>query len=344
MSNKGVSITSGTIIRFILILLLLGFIYLIKNVLILFFIAVIIAATFDPLVDRLHRLKIPRALSIIAAYLFFFTLIGSCVFLLYGPIVEQIMDMARAFPEFYNHVTSSWRNISGLENLTTPQTIGNTIGSSIGGITKGLTVATSSIIGIVTSVFGGIVGFFLLLMMTFYLTVEERGVTKFICSFVPGEKRALVAQIITQIQTRLGSWLRGQIALSVIIFVMSYAALSLLGIKYALVLALLAGLFEIVPFLGPIISAVPAIFFGLAESWNMAMIVAVVYVVIQQLENQLIVPRVMGKATGLNPLLVLLVLLAGARVFGIVGALLAVPLTITISVLVENWREYKPSK
>lgn len=344
MSDKSMSISTETIIRVILVLLLAGFIYLIKNILILFFIAMIIAAAFDPLVDRMHHFKIPRALSIIVVYLVFFALVGSCVFLLYGPIVDQIKDMAKAFPDFYNHVLNSWHNINGLDKIATPQAISNTIGSSIGGITKGLTAATSSIIGIITSIFGGIVGFFLVLMITFYLTVEEQGVKKFLGSFIPANHRALVNKIIAETQTRMGSWLRGQVLLSVIIFMMVYVTLSLLNVKYALVLALLAGMFEIVPFLGPILSAVPAIFFGLADSFQMALIVAVVYLVIQQIENQLIVPKVMGRATGLNPLVVILSLLAGARLFGIVGALLAVPVAITMAVIIENWQEHKANQ
>ncbi len=344
MSNQSMSISTETIVRVILILLLVGFIYLIKNVLILFFIAMIITAAFDPLVDKLHRFKIPRALSIVAVYLIFFALIGTCLFLLYGPIVEQIKDMAKAFPDFYNHVISSWRNISGLDKIATPQAISNTIGSSIEGITKGLTVATSSIIGIITSIFGGLVGFFLVLMITFYLTVEEEGVKKFLGNFVLASRRAYIHKIIAQIQARMGSWLRGQVVLSVIIFMMVYVTLSLLNVKYALVLALVAGMFEIVPFLGPILSAVPAIFFGLADSFQTALLIAAVYLVIQQIENQLIVPKVMGRATGLNPLVVLLSLLAGARLFGVLGALLAVPVAIAVAVIIENWQEHKANQ
>lgn len=140
----------------------------------------------------------------------------------------------------------------------------------------------------------------------------------------------------------MGYWLRGQLLLSLIVFVMVYIGLSILNVKYALLLALLAGLFEVVPFLGPWISAIPGVFFAFSQGGiGKAVLVAVVYLVVQQIENNLIVPKVMGKTTGLNPLVVIIAILIGARLAGAIGALLAVPVTLAITVYFESFKEYK---
>jgi predicted PurR-regulated permease PerM len=168
---------------------------------------------------------------------------------------------------------------------------------------------------------------------------------EFIQSITPGKHKKYVSDIISKIQHRLGYWLRGQLLLSLIIFCLTYIGLTILGVKYALILALIAGIFEIVPFLGPIISAIPGIFFAFTiQGFGTAIWVVLLYFIIQQLENNLIVPKVMGKSTGLNPLVVILAILVGARLGGIVGALLAVPVATAISVYVESNVNGKKSK
>jgi predicted PurR-regulated permease PerM len=331
MSTRSISISTDTIVRLILILLLLGFLYWIKDVIALFFVAVILSAAFDPLIDWLKARKIPRPLSIIGVYLVFFFLIGGAIYLLIEPIGEQVIEMRRAFPEYYVKINE------GMQHLTNTATESETVATSISDITASITKASAGIFSFVTSIFGGVISFFVVLVITFYLTVEEEGMKRMISNMTPSRHRPYVNQLITNMQHRMGYWLRGQLFLSIIIFVLTYLGLSLLGVEYALVLALIAGLFEIVPFLGPLMSAVPAIFLSFMQSPSKAIFVAILYLVIQQLENNLIVPKVMGKATGLNPLVVILSILTGARIGGIVGALLAVPVAIAISVYIESF-------
>jgi predicted PurR-regulated permease PerM len=330
MSTRSISISTDTIIRFILILVFLGFLYWIKDVIALFFVAVILSAAFDPLIDWLKARKVPRALSIIGVYLVFFSLIGGTIYLLIGPIGDQVIEMRRTFPDYYIKIND------GLQHLTNTATEGEAVSTSISDITKSITQASTGIFNFITSIFGGVISFFVVLVITFYLTVEEKGMKQMIANITPSRHRPYISQLIAQMQHRMGYWLRGQLFLSIIIFVLTYLGLTLLGIKYALILALIAGLFEIVPFLGPLMSAVPAIFLAFMQSPSKAVFVAILYLVIQQLENNLIVPKVMGKATGLNPLIVILSILTGARIGGIIGALLAVPVAIGVSVYIES--------
>lgn len=152
--------------------------------------------------------------------------------------------------------------------------------------------------------------------------------------FVGREER--VRKLITNIQEKLGSWFRGQLFLSAVIGGLSFIGLTILDIPYAIPLALMAGIMEVVPVIGPIISSFPAILVALTISPILGLIVGVMYFVIQQLENHLIVPQVMKKAVGLNPLVVILTIAVGSRLLGFAGALLAVPIAVVIQILVTE--------
>ena len=152
--------------------------------------------------------------------------------------------------------------------------------------------------------------------------------------FVGHELRA--SRIMIRIEEKLGSWLRGQIVLSFIIGGLVYIALAIPGVPFALPLAIIAGILEVVPVIGPIISAIPAILIAFTSSPILAAYVAIAFFVIQQLENSLIVPQVMNKAVGLNPLIVILAVAIGGKLLGISGALLAVPITVVIQILIED--------
>ena len=341
MAKQNISISTDTIVRTILILMFVGFLFLIKDVLALFFVAIILSSAFDPLIDWLEEKKWPRALSIICVYIIFLTIVGGAIYLLTGPIVAQVKDMSRAFPDFYHKVNDA---ISHLRNTNTSDLAQQTISTSFSDITKGVTQATSGIFNALTSIFGGVISFFMVLVLTFYLTVDEESMKRFIKSITPVNQQSYVSQLIASMQTRMGYWLRGQLVLSLIVFALVYLGLSILGIKYALILALVAGIFEVVPFIGPWISAIPGVFFAFAQSPGKAIVVAILYFAIQQIENNLIVPKVMGKSTGLNPLVAILAILTGARLGGVLGALLAVPVTLAIAVYVESLQSKKSER
>ncbi|MBT6301321.1 MAG: AI-2E family transporter, partial [Candidatus Jacksonbacteria bacterium] len=193
-----------------------------------------------------------------------------------------------------------------------------------------LFTAASGVIGTVAMII-------LVLVLTFYLVVEDRGMKRALQAIAPDKTQPYLTQLLSRIQNKMGLWLRGQIILSLIIFILTWIGLTLLGVQYSLLLALVAGLFEIVPFLGPILAAIVAIFFVLAEGDILkVLLVAVLYYVIQLLENHLIVPKVMQKAVGLNPIISIVAVLVGAKIAGIPGAIIAIPLVTAISVFLRD--------
>jgi len=175
------------------------------------------------------------------------------------------------------------------------------------------------------------------------MSVKEDGLKGFIVSLTPKDHRGYVISLVERIQKKVGRWMFGQIILMVVIFVLDFAALSLLGVPYALILALLAGILEIVPYLGPIISATLATLVGLMISPLIGIEILITLTIIQQLESHVIVPQIMKKAVGLNPVVVILALLIGAKLGGTIGAILAVPIATALGVFVSDVAEGRNS-
>lgn len=331
--NFTVNISTKTLLKILGISLLIFFLFLIKEVLAVLFISLVLAAAFDPWIDRMESFKIPRPLGILIIYL---VVIGSLTLLAYlvlPPLSEQIQLLVSEFPSYYEDLARLWSVIQG----GTPQdaqSIVQSVQEYFQRLTPQLFTVAGNFVGALTAIIG-------VLVLTFYLTVEESAMKKFVRSVIPTQYQPYTIQKVNQIQLRLGRWIRGQLILSLIIAVFSYIGLLLIGIKFALVLALIAGVAELVPFIGPIIGAIPAVFFAFSQSPVKALFVVALYVVIQQLENNIIVPKVMEKTVGLNPIAVLLVLLIGAKLAGVVGLLLAVPTATILAIFVDDFIEGK---
>ena len=168
------------------------------------------------------------------------------------------------------------------------------------------------------------------------MAVDDQAIKKAIRSVLPIDYQPYSMHLINRIQEKIGLWLRGQIFLSLVIFAVSWIGLSILGVKYALVLAVFAGVTEIIPYLGPFIGALPAVFIAFTQSPLLGIITIVLYIVIQQAENYFLVPKVMQKAVGLNPIIIIIAIMIGAKLAGILGVLLAVPVATAISVVVRD--------
>jgi len=194
-----------------------------------------------------------------------------------------------------------------------------------------------SLVRTTISIFGNLIVVFTLVFISFYLLLERENLDEYLSRLFSDGKDRRVARLIKMIEKKLGNWFRAQISLMVIVGVMTYIGLRLLGIDFALPLALLAGFLEIVPNIGPIISSVPAILAGLALSPLMGLSVAGLYFLIQQLENNLIVPQIMAKGVGINPLVTLLALITGFKVGGVAGAVLAIPVVILIETFLKEF-------
>ncbi len=332
------TIPFATIVKVLAALLFAYFLYSILDILGLLFVAVVVAAAFGPWVDWLYKYSIPRSVSVILIYVFIFAFISLVIFLLVPPLQEQIGNLAASIPNYYGKLVtgiSHWQGGGEIDTSNTVESFLNNLGSNLAG-------ATSSILATLNSVFGGIIQMIVVLVISFYLIVQENGLKKFLRSITPVKYQTYLVQTLNRINLKLGMWFRAQLLLMFAIGLVTYIALRFAGMEYALVLALWAGLTEIVPYIGPIIGAVPALFLAFTVSPTMGLVVLIIYIVIQQLENNILVPTIMKRAVGLNPVISILVILIGGKLGGILGAVLSIPLATAIAVLIsdlfEDWK------
>lgn len=328
-----VNISITTMIRVLLILFVLYFIYLIGDILAILFVSLILASLITPWVEWMQKRRIPRGVGVVAIYLVLFAIVGLVIYLMIPPMTEQITEFTKNYPQYVE------KAITGLDFFREKAETGGYLKDfeqGIKSLTTDLEGAVGGIFTTVSSIFGGIISLLLVLVITFYMVTEENAMKKIIWSVVPERHQPYIIQLLSRMQRKTALWLRGQIILSVIMFVVTYVGLLILGVRYALVLSLIAALTEFIPYLGPIIAAVPAVFIAFVQSPLLALLVIILYYIIQLVESNIIVPKLMHKVVGLNPIIIIVVLLVGFKLYGVVGAILAIPVATAVTVFVKD--------
>lgn len=332
-NKKTIDISTGIVFRTVLVLIGLWFLYFIRDIIALLFISIILVAAMDPIVYRLHRRKVPRAVGVLIVYVCLFALISLIVSFLIPPLVQQIKDFAQKLPDIIRGLENSFQGINTFFQTQHIAVSTQSLLSDIGGFLAG---SSENIFTATIGVFSGFVSAVIVLVMTFYMAVKEDGIKNFIVSITPKKHKDYAGSLVLRIQRKISRWVLGQLSLMLIIFAMDFIGLSLLKIPYALSLAMFAGLMEVVPFIGPIVSLVPAVLVGLTISPLSGLLVFALYIFVQQFEGHIIIPQVMKKAVGLHPIAVILALLIGLKLGGVLGALLAIPVATAISVFVSD--------
>jgi len=313
--HRRIDISHKTIFFIAAFLLGLWALFQIIDVIVLLFIAIILTAGLSPLVKYLSTWKLPKTLSIGIAYICIIAVIAGLVSLMITPLIDQTTKLIQTLPQTIQTI---------LPPFVDPKIFQNELAN-----------VASNALSFSLIIFNNFLAIISVLVLTFYLLLERDKLDGRIAQLFVGSEDQ-VKKTVQRIEEKLGAWLRGQLALSLIVGTLAYILLLVLQIPYALPLAILAGLFEVVPVIGPIISAIPAILIALTVSPLTGGFVAIGYLVIQQLENSLIVPQVMKKAVGINPLIIILAVSIGGKLLGISGALLAVPITVVIQILIED--------
>lgn len=319
--NRKIDISHKTIIFIAVFILGIWLIYLILDLLIILFVALILMSAIFPIVKFLNNFKVPKSLGIAFTYIIIIAIVSILLAIVVPPLVDETRKLVLTLPPHLDSV---------LEVAAIDKSV----------LQGQLSDLSKNIFSITLSLFDNLLTIIFLLVVTFYLLLERENLEdKFSSLFVGREEK--IKRSIVQIEEKLGSWLRGQLFLSLIIGSLTYIGLLILGVPYALPLAVVAGILEVVPVIGPIISAIPSVLITLTISPVLSLGVAAMYFIIQQLENNLIVPQVMKRAVGLNPLVVILAIAIGSRLLGIAGALLAVPMTVVIQIVATRIIEEK---
>lgn len=330
-------ISAWTIFQFFGILLLLAVIYLTRDILTALVFAVIIASAIEPAIEWLKDKRIPRILSVILIYLAFVTALALGVYLVIPLIIEELNNFSFVYPEVQGQVEKEFERLG----FTSLPGLGDNIESLLRVPGQYLEKLGGGVVNVASAVFGGLFSFLLITVFSFYLATQEKGIQSFLRLITPLSYEPYIIDLWERSQRKLGRWLRAQMLLGAIVGVLIFFGLTFLGVKHALLFAVLAAIFEIIPVVGPILAAVPAVVTAFLSSSFLGVSTIVLYVVVQQLESHVIVPVVMRKSVGLSPLVVVLALLIGAKIGGIFGILLSVPLTAIIAEFVNDWDKKK---
>lgn len=344
--------TESTILRIVvraaLILILMGlalwFLWAVRYILVLVIISVVLATGLSPAVDALsgysperRYLRLPRAISVLILYI---GLIGGLALILLGiipPVIVQAESFIQALPAYLQRlgqVTDTLaREYPFLQGLGAQLTQG--LESSISQVGSFPTQA-SAVLQFFLTIAGGIFSVIFLFVLTLYLIVDSDSIRAGIYRLLPAESRPLAATFANRVREKIAAWLLGQIMLSTIIGVATFVGLLVLGVPYPLLLAVITAIGELIPMVGPILAAVPTVLVALFVSPLLGVLTVLLYIIIQQLENHLVVPQVMRRAVDLPPAVIIIALLMGGELLGIIGAILALPIAASVSVIVSE--------
>ncbi len=305
-----------------------AFLWFISDILILLFASIVFAAALDPSVKAIQKFKVPRAAAVALIYLAFIAFVVGTVLLIIPTVSAQVDIITKNLPVYTERLKEFAQHWPQLEQVYTKLTEqASSLGDQL--VRNAAPVAAG--------IFSGALGFVTFLVLTFYMLSGGKRMAVAAFDFIPQPhlKKRLI-NLSLAISTRLGYWLRGQAVLGLIIFVASFIGLSLLGIEYALTLAVIAGIMELVPLVGAYLGAIPAVLVGVTTSPGKGLAVALLFLAIQQIEGHVIVPQVMKRALGVPPVIILSAVLIGGKLFGLVGVLLAAPVAATILVIAED--------
>lgn len=336
-------ISTGSILKAIVLVLFFIFLYILKDVLIVFLFSLIVASSISPFTNWLDQKGFPRLLGVLLLFLAVIGLITLIASLVIPSISADIDQLVSALPATFEKVSTSLENVqqgapSYLDFVSEIQNI-------LGFLSSYLQQLSQSAVGLVVGIFGGVVSFIAVLVLSFYLSVTKKGVENFLKSVIPEKYESYVTDLWKRSERKVGLWLQGQLLLALIVGLVVYVGLSLMGIKFALIFGLLAFAFEIVPVVGPVLAAIPAVILAfLVQGPTMGLWLIVFYVAVQQLENHILVPIVMGKTVGLNPVVIIIALLVGANLAGIAGMIMSVPIATIIVEVLDDMAKKKESR
>jgi predicted PurR-regulated permease PerM len=322
---KKIEISHKTIIFTVLFLIFVWILYQIKDVILIFFVSLMIMAILNPTVSKLTRLKIPRAVSIILIYLFIFAILSVAIVGIVPPLVEQSTNFASGLPKYLENL--------GISLYLSDQIINQTI-SQIGNL-------SSYAVRVSLAIFSNVLAVITVFFFTFYLLLARDRIDDQFATIFGESRKKFLGRLLDLLEIRLGGWARGEMILMLFIGLANFIGFTILGIPYSLPLALIAGLLEIVPTIGPIIAAIPAVIIAFSISPLIGVATIALVFLIQQLENYILVPKIMEKSVGVSPIITLLCLAIGLRLAGFIGVLISVPVFISLQVL---FKEYYASK
>lgn len=328
MSARQVFVTTLVVVATLLGVYL---VYLLAELVITFLLAFIFGAAIRPLVDRLHRQRIPRALAILIVYAGLLLGLTALLVIVVPPLVQQtalLLGRVQTYVVDLQPTVNDLLQRYGAAN-------GINLADAVNSLLAGAPGLATGLVRFTVNLLTGLLGLLFVFVVTLYWLLERDVILRTWTARLSPGTAATVWLLWNEIEQKMGAWVRGQIVLAAVVGAMCYAGLSILGVPFALVLAIVAAVTEVIPLVGPFLGAIPAVLLALSVSPLLAVLTAILYLVVQQLENHLLVPKIMEQAVGVSPLTVITALLVGGSLGGVLGALVAVPIAAALHVVVK---------
>jgi len=316
--GRVLDISWGTILKIALTFLIFYLIYLIRDILVWFVFALIISILFEPAIKFLQKLKVPRVMAVIFIYVAIFGVLALLIYWTAPMFINETKQFSQLVPQYFEKIAPPLRGL-GIEAFESMESLTQALGSM-------LQRASTDILNALAIIFGGLGSTFFVLAISLFLSLEEKGTEKIIGLLSPKRHESYILSLWIRSQTKVAGWFGSRILTSLFVGVAVFATLKLFNVNYAFSLGLLAGVFDFIPVIGPIFVGVIAFIFVALDSWLKAVFVLIAFVLIQQIEGNILSPILTKRFVGLPPVLVLVSLALGAKLLGILGAVLAIPL------------------
>lgn len=340
MNETTIHISVGSVLRALLVLVGAYLVYLLRDLALLVIAAVVIASAVEPATAWFIRYRIPRTAAVVIIYICIAIGLMGLVYFLIPSLLSETTSFLSQVSGYINTIdfAPALERIFSPESSLVVQNISNTFSSSdLFSAAKSMAALPGGAFRTVATVFGGVFSFILVIVLSFYLSVQENGISEFLRIISPHKHQEYILDLWRRSQKKIGQWMQGQLLLMVIIGMLVFLGLTILGVKHAFLFAVMAASLEIIPLFGPILAAIPAIAvaFGVG-GWTLAFMVVGLYIIIQQFENHLLYPLVVNKVVGVPAIIVILALIVGAELAGLLGALLSVPLSAILMEFVHD--------
>jgi predicted PurR-regulated permease PerM len=333
-----ISITSGTIVRIILWLVVFAGLYYVRDFLVALLVSVVLASAAELPVKAMMRSGLPRWMAVSVIFVALLALVVAIAFIFLPPLAEDLAQFAQSLPKILDSVRIFGRDM-GFKDLSsaTLELSRNIDKGQILTVIKNTFFGTSGIFATSAAFIGGVFNLILTFVLAFYLALEERGVQKFLRLIVPKTSESYVEDLWARSQRKIGLWMQGQLLLSLLVSLLVYIPMLILNIPYPALLGILAFCGELVPLVGLTFSVVPALFLAWTQGGaSLLAVVGAIYFIISQLEGHVLYPRVMNKMVGVPSVIVIIALVMGAKFAGIWGVLLSVPMAAILMELASD--------
>jgi predicted PurR-regulated permease PerM len=345
--NITINVTAGSITKGIIIICLFLMLFYVRDVVLIVLTAVVIASAIEPATKWFGKYRISRLPATVIVYVLMAFLFAGILYLLLPTLLNDFSSYLNNLPK-YLKFAEAWmpaKNQTLIENSSVYQQLSqtsSTLSQSVNDLSNSFSNVSAGFIQGASYIFGGVLSFVIIIVLSFYLAVQEDGIANFLKIVTPARHERYVIGLWKRAQHKIGLWMQGQLLLGVTVGVLVFLVLTIFGIQHALLLAVLAALFELIPVFGPVLSAIPGVLIALAEKGAIyGIIIAGWYLIIQQFENHLFYPLVVRKIIGISPIVVIIALIVGAKLAGFLGIILSVPLSTTLIEYLNDWEKQK---